>query len=149
LRQADRVIYLASADEKLPLHPFERSGVKAEMGSAPELLLVHKAGSNAYRMPRHIELRHDMFGTHHHVREGNVDDIRRLARFVAGRAINIVLAGGGARGFAHIGVLRALKEAGVPFDYVAGTSMGGVIAAGVAMEWDVPELSARVHHAFV
>jgi NTE family protein len=75
--------------------------------------------------------------------------MKRLARFIAGCSVNIVLAGGGARGFAHIGVLRALKEAGVPFDYVAGTSMGGIVAAGCAMEWDIDELRERVHDAFV
>ena len=149
LRQADRVIYLAYADEKIPLHPFERRGLKAELTTPPELLLVHRGGSAPHRMPRHVELRRDLFGTHHHLREGNPADVKRLARFVAGRAINIVLAGGGARGFAHIGVLKALAEVGVPFDYVVGTSMGGIIAAGVAMEWSLDELRARVHHAFV
>jgi NTE family protein len=148
LRQADQVLYLARADEKVPLHPFERRLFKVQT-SPPELLLVHERGDSPHRMPKHIELRRDLFGTHHHVREGNPDDVKRLARFVAGRAINIVLAGGGARGFAHIGVLQALNEAGVPFDYVTGTSMGGIIAAGLAMEWSIEETKARVHHAFV
>ncbi len=40
-----------------------------------------------------------------------------LARFIAGRAVGLVLAGGGARGFAHIGIVKALIEAGVPFDF--------------------------------
>ncbi|MCE5207183.1 MAG: patatin-like phospholipase family protein [Chloroflexi bacterium] len=47
-------------------------------------------------------------------------------------SIGLVLSGGGARGLAHIGVLRVLESAGVPVDYLAGTSMGGVIAAGYA-----------------
>ena len=72
-----------------------------------------------------------------------------LARFIAGRAVGIVLAGGGARGFAHIGILKALKEAGVPFDHLGGTSMGAIIAAGVASEWDIEELTERVRVAFV
>jgi NTE family protein/lysophospholipid hydrolase len=59
-------------------------------------------------------------------------DFQRLARHVAGRAIGLVLGGGGARGFAHIGVIRALQEAGVPIDRVGGTSMGAVIAAQYA-----------------
>jgi NTE family protein len=149
LRQADHVLYLAYADEHIPLHPFEQRGFKVPTAPPPELLLVHRRGATPHRMPRHIEVRRDLFGTHHHLREGNVGDVQRLARFVAGRAINIVLAGGGARGFAHIGVLKALHEAGVPFDCVAGTSMGGIIAGGLAMEWSIDELSARVHHAFV
>ncbi len=66
---------------------------------------------------------------HHHVRPGRVADHARLARLLSGRAIGLALSGGGARGFAHIGVLRALQEAGVPVDLVAGTSMGAMIGA--------------------
>jgi NTE family protein len=47
-------------------------------------------------------------------------------------SIGLVLSGGGARGLAHIGVLRVLEREGIPVDYLAGTSMGGVIAAGYA-----------------
>ena len=148
LRQADRVMLIARADETLPLHPFERRYFKREMGASPELLLVHPGGVTR-GVPQHIELRRDLFGTHHHIRAGNSSDVKRLARFVAGSAVNVVLAGGGARGFAHIGVLKALQEAGVPFDYVAGTSMGGIIAAGLAMEWSIEELTERVRDAFV
>lgn len=46
--------------------------------------------------------------------------------------IGLALSGGGARGLAHIGAIRALERAGVPVHYLAGTSMGGVIAAGYA-----------------
>jgi NTE family protein len=148
LRQADRVLLVALADESLPLHPFERRYFKRDMGHAPELLLVHSSGTRG-GLPAHIELRNDLFGSHHHLRQGSTSDIKRLARFVSGSAVNIVLAGGGARGLAHIGVLKALREAGVPFDYIAGTSMGGIIAAGAAMEWDIEEITERVKAAFV
>ncbi len=149
LRQADRVLLLARADEQLPLHPFERRYFKRDVNMAPELLLLHSNSDNPRTLPGHIELRNDLYGTHQHIRMGNSTDLKRLARFVAGSAVNIVLAGGGARGFAHIGVLKALHEAGVPFDYVAGTSMGGVIAAGLAMEWSLEEVTERVRDAFV
>jgi NTE family protein len=119
------------------------------MSAPPELLLVHPGDASHRGVPEHIELRRDLFGTHHHLRAGNISDMKRLARFIGGSAVSIVLAGGGARGFAHIGVLKALKEAGVPFDYVGGTSMGGIVAAGIAMEWDIDELSERVRDAFV
>ena len=83
------------------------------------------------------------------MRAGEALDVKRLARFIAGSAVNVVLAGGGARGFAHIGVLKALQESGVPFDYVAGTSMGGIVAAGLALEWSIEEITERVRDAFV
>ncbi|MBM4297608.1 MAG: patatin-like phospholipase family protein, partial [Deltaproteobacteria bacterium] len=60
----------------------------------------------------------------------------QLARLITGNAIGLVLSGGGARGFAHIGVIRALGERGIPIDYIGGTSMGAVIAAQHALDWD-------------
>ena len=70
---------------------------------------------------------------HHHVRHDA--DIARLARRLAGKAFGLVLSGGGARGFAHIGVVRALREAGLQIDYVGGASIGAIIGAGVAADW--------------
>ena len=60
-----------------------------------------------------------------------------------------MLAGGGARGFAHIGIIKALIEAGVPFDHLGGASMGAIIAAGLAHEWGVEELTERMRETFV
>jgi len=48
------------------------------------------------------------------------------------RKIGLALSGGGARGLAHIGVLKVLEQEGIPIDYLAGTSMGGLIAAAYA-----------------
>lgn len=68
----------------------------------------------------------------YHERRGHDRDLARLARILSGRAVGLVLGGGGARGFAHIGVLRALEELGVPVDMVGGTSMGAVVMGMVA-----------------
>ncbi len=46
----------------------------------------------------------------------------RLARWMAGKAVGLVLSGGGSRGLAHLGVLHALDDAGVPVDVIGGTS---------------------------
>ena len=54
--------------------------------------------------------------------------------------MGLALGGGGARGFAHIGMVRALREAGVPIDLVGGTSMGASIAAQIAMGWSPEHL---------
>lgn len=148
VRQADRIFLLARADRPLPQHPFEMPAFKARTGGLPELLLLHRDGAIS-AMPEQFSLRSGNFESHHHLRAGETGDIRRLARFVAGRAIGLVLAGGGARGYAHIGVIKALMEAGVPFDNLGGTSMGAVIAAGLAAEWGLDELIARMRDAFV
>ncbi len=68
-----------------------------------------------------------------HVREGSVEAYERLARLASGHGIGLVLSGGGARGFAHIGVYHALRECGVPVDQVAGCSIGAPLAGGIAL----------------
>jgi NTE family protein len=148
IRQADRIFLLARADRPLPRRPFEMPAFKARAGGLPELLLLHGA-SGPRNLPEEFSLRSGIFKSHHHLRADEAGDVRRLARFVAGRAVGLVLAGGGARGYAHIGVIKALIEAGVPFDHLGGTSMGAVIAAGLAAEWSYDELIARMRDAFV
>jgi NTE family protein len=148
LRQSDRVFMLAQTDRPLPLRPLDMPAFKERASGLPELLLLHPASAKS-NLPEHFALRSGVFESHHHVRQGNLDDVRRMARFISGRAVGLVLAGGGARGFAHIGVIKALKEANVPFDHLGGASMGAIIAAGVADEWSLEELTERVRDAFV
>ena len=69
---------------------------------------------------------------HLHIREGQ-ERLDGVARWVAGKAVGLVLGGGGARGFAHIGVWQALVEAGIPIDAIGGTSMGSIMSANIAM----------------
>lgn len=67
-----------------------------------------------------------------HVRAGVAEDLARVGRVAAGRGCALVLGGGGGRGFAHLGVQRALEELGFPIDIVGGTSVGGVLATVIA-----------------
>lgn len=52
------------------------------------------------------------------------------------KKVGLVLSGGGAKGVAHIGVLKVLEEAGIPIDYIAGTSMGSIVGALYAIGYD-------------
>jgi NTE family protein len=76
-------------------------------------------------------------------------DIARVARLLTGRSVGLVLSGGGARGFAHIGVLRALREANIPVDSIGATSIGAIIGAGWAAGWDYEEMVERIRRTFV
>jgi NTE family protein len=76
-------------------------------------------------------------------------DVQRVARRLTGRATGIVLSGGGARGFAHLGVVRALREAGREIDYVGGCSIGAIIGAGLAAGWSDEEMRERFRRYFV
>ena len=58
--------------------------------------------------------------------------------------VGVVLSGGGAKGLYHIGVLEALEEGGVPIDYVAGTSMGAIVAAMYASGYSPTEMRSIV-----
>jgi NTE family protein len=148
LRQADRIFLLARANQSLPLAPLGLPAFKERASGLPELLLLHPDGASAV-LPDHFSVRSGLFSSHYHLRAGHQADVARVARFIAGRAVGLVLAGGGARGFAHIGIIKALKEAGVPFDQLGGTSMGAIIAAGLAREWGLEEMRDRMREVFV
>ena len=53
---------------------------------------------------------------------------RRLSRALLGRTVGLALGGGGALGYAHIGLIRAMEEARIPIDYIAGVSFGSLVA---------------------
>lgn len=77
------------------------------------------------------------------------NDCRRLARTMAGKSVGLVLSGGGARAYAHIGVIRALREANCPIDFIGGASMGAIVGAGLACGWSDEMLDRRIRQAFV
>eukprot|EP00798_Chlamydomonas_sp_ICE-L_P019927 gene19927-26631_t len=82
---------------------------------------------------------------HHHIRLSKSTDIARLSRWMSGQAVGLVLSGGGSRGLAHLGVLCALEDLGVPIDVVGGTSQGAFMAALYAQGLSRDQLQARVN----
>lgn len=83
---------------------------------------------------------------HFHVRHDK--DLARAARLIAGRGVGLVLSGGGARGLAHVGVLNALVQNGVPVDVIGGTSIGGIVAGLYAFELDLEATARSLMAAF-
>jgi len=75
--------------------------------------------------------------------------LKQTARRIAGRALGIVLSGGGARAFAHLGALEELREAGLQFDRVAGVSLGSLVAAAMAAGFSPAETYAAFRRGFV
>ena len=84
-----------------------------------------------------------------HCVEGVAADAERIARVVTGTAVGLVLSGGGARAYCHIGAVKALQDAGIPIDFTGGASMGAVVAAGPALGWDHDRLDFEIRRAFV
>lgn len=129
LRQADMILMVARAGGDPAPGPSEREAAHVPAGT--ELLLVHPddasrpEGTGAW-----LRERQDVIV--HHLRLADASDSARLARRVTGRAVGLVFSGGGARGYVHIGVVRAVEELGIPIDFVGGTSMGALISAAYA-----------------
>jgi len=71
--------------------------------------------------------------------------LRPLVARLAGRALGLVLSGGGARGLAHVGVIQELEEAGFHIDRIAGTSMGAIVAAPYATGMGGAELADAMY----
>ncbi|HJR95612.1 MAG TPA: patatin-like phospholipase family protein [Gaiellaceae bacterium] len=87
---------------------------------------------------------------HHHLDPGGSRaSVARVARRLVGRSLGVVLSGGGARGFAHIGAIAALREAGFEIDRVGGCSIGSFIGALHALGLDPDEMRARCREELV
>ncbi len=146
LRQADRPLVLADA---------ARSGQPAAARPLPpatQLVLVGDAAPDPWlRAVASAVERPGPTSVSHHLVDADLplDDIARLARRLAGRAVGLVLSGGGARGLAHIGVVEELRRAGIVIDRVGGTSMGAVIAGLVAVGADPPDMVAVARRELV
>ncbi|WP_336488067.1 patatin-like phospholipase family protein [Methylobacterium nigriterrae] len=148
LRRADHVLLLAAPGE--PPFPALKG---TDMGSPDgwrrcDLVIEQAADAPS---PRAADPAIDALAVamRHQVRAGHAGDHERVGRLVSGRAHGLVLGGGGARGFAHLGVLRALAEAGHAIDFVGGTSIGAVVAASLAMGWNTDEIQNHILQAFV
>jgi NTE family protein len=146
MRQADSLLLLARADGEPSNWPMlAAQGESRATLQRAEIVLLHD-GVMARDHARHWLARQPGLA-HHHVRHEG--DVARLARLLTGRGVGLVLSGGGARGFAHIGALKALREAHVPIDAVGGTSMGAILGAGIALEWSHEEMVERFKRSFV
>ncbi len=150
LRQADHILIVGEADGD----PVPGKMETALLGNGncvpPEnrsLVLLHTAQKDHPTGTR-TWLDHREVACHHHVRWNKTSDFSRLARVLTGNAVGLVLGGGGARGYAHIGALQALEEEGVPVDMIGGASMGAVIAAAYAMGMRCEEIAERNRDLF-
>jgi EmrB/QacA subfamily drug resistance transporter len=140
LRQADRVVAATSSPEPRLVAGLRHQADVVVTGPAP--------------LSTQVVAWHDACGCRsvsHLGDDPGVWDARLhpLVARLAGRSIALVLAGGGARALAHIGVLHAFENAGIEIDRVAGTSMGALIGALYATGLSAGEVETRVFEEFV
>lgn len=148
--RSDEVLLLADATQPAAIHPVEQACMvdpPHRNEAAETLVLLHPASTQSpLGMRRWIE-RRPVTG-HLNLRPELDGDIARLARLLSRNAVGLVLAGGGARGFAHLGVWKALNDLGIEIDCVGGTSMGAVMAAVIAADRDIPRTMDVIKQAF-
>ncbi|XP_026826275.1 neuropathy target esterase sws isoform X4 [Ooceraea biroi] len=163
VRQADCILIVGLGDRPPSIGRTEREVERLVMRTQKELVLLHKE-QNGQRPTNTVQWLNMRLwvSSHHHIQcpkrmftrrsqyrinelyskvlmsEPNVhSDFSRLARWLTGTSVGLVLGGGGARGAAHVGMLKAIIEAGIPIDMVGGVSIGAFMGALWCMEKNI------------
>jgi NTE family protein/lysophospholipid hydrolase len=143
-RQSDQIIFVARAGSSCALEDHERR-LSEDPGFSikrKHLVLLHRSSAvfplqvADWRGLRQFERVYPL-------RQKHSNDFARLARFLTETPVGVVLGGGGARGFAHLGVLRALEETGIPVDLLGGNSMGALLGAQYACGASLTDILER------
>lgn len=157
LRQADVILIVGLADRPPTIGKLEREIDRFAIRTAKELVLLHNEHQMTHPRPQNTVQwlnQRSWVSKHHHIlcpkrmftrksqyrvndlyvkvlnSEPNIhSDFSRLARWLTGNSVGLVLGGGGARGAAHVGMLKAIQEAGIPIDMVGGVSIGAFMGA--------------------
>jgi len=170
VRHADVVLVFADAEESPQVSPFEEKLETLSLRVTKELVLCHTenteipSGTAKWLENRpwishhyHIKLDNRMYTkrslrklSEHYARlmEEKVkpdvhSDFSRLARMIRGTSVGLVLGGGGARGCSHVGMIKAVLEAGIPIDRVAGVSIGAFMGGLWCQERDVTKVTVK------
>ncbi|CAH1720442.1 unnamed protein product [Aphis gossypii] len=162
IRQADCILLVTLGNKQPTLGKYEKDIERLALRTHKELILIHREDSD---LPSNtvewLNIR-SWVSSHHHVQcpkrifskrsvsviseqyekilqtEVNIhSDYSRLARWLTGTSVGLVLGGGGARGAAHIGMIKAIQEAGIPIDMVGGVSIGAFMGAVWCSERDI------------
>ncbi|XP_008410445.1 neuropathy target esterase isoform X2 [Poecilia reticulata] len=159
IRQADCILIVGVGDQEPALGELEQMLENTAVRALKKLILLHKedgpgpsrtvewlnmrswcSGHLHLKCPRRVFSRRSptkLREVYEKVFQKTADrhsDFSRLARVLTGNSIALVLGGGGARGCSHVGVIKAMEEAGIPIDIVGGTSIGSFIGALYAEE---------------
>lgn len=130
-RQSDRILILVDPKRALP------STMKEDVSSFPpeiskEFVFLIDSGFQDWNRIESV-LGEFPSVSHSIVRRDESSDFGRLARRLNGKSVGVALAGGGAKGFAHLGLLRCFEENDIPVDMISGTSAGAIMAGLFAM----------------
>ncbi|KAB5523480.1 hypothetical protein PHYPO_G00153050 [Pangasianodon hypophthalmus] len=168
IRQSDCILIVGLGDQEPTLGQLEQMLENTAVRALKQLVLLHRedgpgpsrtvewlnmrswcSGHLHLKCPRRVFSRRSptrLREMYEKVFEKTADrhsDFSRLARVLTGNSIALVLGGGGARGCSHVGVIKAMEEAGIPIDLVGGTSIGSFIGALYAEERSAVRVKQR------
>ncbi|MCW7492392.1 patatin-like phospholipase family protein [Leptospira sp. 2 VSF19] len=133
LRQSDSILFIKEATADPNCIELESLLDKKQMKDRNQILILLQPNPEEVVPGTIKHLRKKNFHRHYHVHFDRLDTWERLGRGLLGKSIGLALGGGGAKGFSHLGVLRALEENQIPIDMVSGTSAGAIFSALIAM----------------
>jgi predicted acylesterase/phospholipase RssA/CRP-like cAMP-binding protein len=150
VQYSDLVVRVAAAEGTNGLRAVEEELERGRGATTrrSELVLLHAPTTTNPRGTKRW-LRARRVDRHHHVRIDRAGDYDRVARLLMGRGVGVVFSGGGARGIAHVGVLRALLQRGVSIDATAGASIGAIVAGAVARGDAPDDVAGQIRAAVV
>lgn len=145
IRSTDEIIYVAEPDHASPgtavAQEIQEQELLHQTRRRRALMLMHRddtvrpSNTKRWLTALHLETTgadRQNGARHFHLRRNSDSDYQRIARYVSGREVGLVLSGGGARGFAHVGCIHAMRELGIPIDMIGGVSMGSLVSAAYA-----------------
>ncbi|XP_021934168.1 neuropathy target esterase sws isoform X5 [Zootermopsis nevadensis] len=168
VRQADCILIVGLADKGPGIGKIEKEVERLTIRTHKELVLLHREGADQPKNTVAWLNNRSWVSTHHHIQcskrmfirrsqyrinelymkvlmcEPNIhSDFSRLARWLSGMSVGLVLGGGGARGAAHVGMIKAIQEAGIPIDMVGGVSIGAFMGALWCAEKNVTTMTQK------
>lgn len=145
--QSDLILLLADSNSSPRLREFEHATPDVKTHVKHRVIILAHPSQTISDTKTWIDQR--KIDYHLHLRRDNQADLERVGRVLSGNAVGLVLGGGAARGFAHIGVYHALYEAGQPIDWVGGTSIGAIMGVAIALYEEPASVESHVRQAFV
>ncbi|XP_074028943.1 patatin like phospholipase domain containing sws isoform X4 [Leptinotarsa decemlineata] len=167
IRQADCILIIGIGENHPTLGKVEKEIERLAIRTQKELVLLHKEGGKPHNTIAWLNMRTWVSSHHHLVCPNRVfsrkslyrinelyskvcttspnihSDFSRLARWLTGKSVGLVLGGGGARGSAHIGMIKAIQEAGIPIDMVGGVSIGAFMGALWCQERNITTVTQK------